>query len=182
MEKNLKAFILKKGLLLGGVLVVILYLEYAIDKELTVNGYLTFLFTMLMPVIYVVFMIRDYRIKQNDNYIEFKEAFSVSFGIMFLAIILYTGASMLLFDVIDPEFKEQITQIQLNKQVEMFEGMGMSKEEIVKTLKDVEEYSKTSVKTILITFGIFSALNALLSLLIAAVSKKARPLFEDTLD
>lgn len=183
MESKMKQYILSKGLTLGGIVSVILFLEYIINKDLMLNTWLGVFVGYALPITYIVFMTRAYRIKHNDAYLEFREAFSVAFGIAAMMTLLYTVTTILLYNVIDPSLVDFMVEGVINTTVEMMEGFGTPEKDIKEVIKGLEKMGDGFTPLGLLKSSFWGlAIWAVFCLLIAAATKKSRPLFDDTLN
>ena len=180
METKMRKYILSKGLILGGITSVLLLLQYVIDRNLLLNWWTGIIVGTGIPIVYIVFAVRAYREKLNESYLEFKEAFSVSFGISAVMAFVYAFTSILLYNVIDPSMVDFMVDGIQNEMLEWMESFNTPKEEIDKAMRDMGQISEGFKPLGLLKSSCWGlTLWAVLSLLIAAATKKARPMFDD---
>ena len=183
METKMMQFVLKKGLIWGGILSAVLLLEYVIDKNLMLSWWLGPIVGFGVPILGMVLMIREYRIKHNEGYVEFKEAFSIGFGVAAGMMLIYTFATILLYHVIDPSLLDFIVDGTIEKTVAFMESLGTPEDDIQNALAALEKMEEQfTVGALMQGYVMNLIIWAIFSLIIAAFTKKARPLFDDTLD
>lgn len=180
METKMKKYILSKGLVLGGIVAAILLLEYVISKDLMLNWWAGILVGYGVPLTYIVFAVTEYRKKINDDYIEFKEAFSVSFGISAVMSFVYVLVAILLYNVIDPSMVDFMVDGISDQMIKWMSAAGSSEKDIKEALKGIDQM-REGFKPLGMLKSTFwgLALWAVFSLLIAAATKKSRPMFDD---
>lgn len=116
----------------------------------------------------------------QGGYLSFKDAFMVSFLIFFFAGIISTIFNMLIFNVVDPGFAEELNQAILETTINQMEKFGAPEQAITEAITKMEEQGgQFSFGNQVKSFGFGLIFYAVLSLIIAAFTKKNAPVFED---
>lgn len=127
MEKskaNSKSIILNYGLLLGilsVVLGVILYVTNAYLDPNWIYGIIGFLITVGV----IVLGINAFK-KQNQNFLSLKEAIKIGLGITLIGGIISVIWQLVLMNVLEPNYMEQLANIQREQMTDNFPNMSDS--------------------------------------------------------
>ncbi len=117
----------------------------------------------------------------QGGFMSFREAFTVSFMIFFISGVISILFNMLIFNVIDPGYAEQLDQAILEMTVSQMEKFGTPESAIAETMEKMEaQGSKFGVGNQIKGFGFSLIFYAILSLIIAAFTRKKAPEFTNT--
>jgi len=182
MNAIVKKFAVKHGLIVGGIAALYTLIGYLVDPTLFVNWYMGI---ALMVVNFVILVMASVNTKKaQGGFITFKESFSSFVIAAAVATAISTVFNMLIFGVVDPEFKEQLTEMTIEASVEMMESFGADEAAIEQGIASIEETDQFSISSLF--FGFFKAMvfYAIVGLIIAAISKKVEPVLntEEVID
>ena len=115
-EQKKTNVLLQYGLMSALVYTAVFVVFYLMGAEslLSFGGYVTW----LIPIVFAVLACLKAR-KDNQGFLEFREALKISFGVMVLTSLFNMIFSYVLFNFIDPAFAESVTQILLEKTEKM---------------------------------------------------------------
>jgi hypothetical protein len=127
---------------------------------------------LLITIIILVLACKEFR-TLNNGFITFGEGLGLSMLVIAVSSLISNAFNQLYVNVIDAGMKGKITDFQ----EEMYIKQGLSQEQIDMAMQQTERFNNPSMQFL------FSMLGALLfgfiiSLIIAAVMKKNRPVFE----
>jgi hypothetical protein len=167
----------KNGLLIALITVVISLILYFIDPLMM---YTSFWGSMLGFVIFIVLLVvvgQSIR-KAVGGYWTFGEAFKSFLIVSLILTIATTLYNILLMGVIDPDLPAKAGAVIEDSQRQMFEKIGLSTEEIDEALSksgSMEDRLKITFKNVITSFGVVLAVYGVLSLILAAILKKTKP-------
>lgn len=170
MSEEIKQYILKNGLVLGGIYVGIDIIKYLFGAELFVNMYVSYA-ALLLAAIFPIYYLLHYK-KSQDGYIDFRTAFSICTGILIASGFILLVFDILLFNIIDPEFSSELLDITINTTVIQLEAFGMSDQQISSAIEMIESEANFSPVNMLKGFGYTIVGYTLFGLIVAAVTKK----------
>ncbi len=170
MSEEIKQYILKNGLVLGGIYVGIDIIKYLFGAELFVNMYVSYA-ALLLAAIFPIYYLLHYK-KSQDGYIDFRTAFSICTGILIASGFILLVFNILLFNIIDPEFSSELLDITINTTVIQLEAFGMSDQQISSAIEMIESEANFSPVNMLKGFGYTIVGYTLFGLIVAAVTKK----------
>ena len=170
MSEEIKQYILKNGLVLGGIYVGIDIIKYLFGAELFVNIYVSYA-ALLLAAIFPIYYLLHYK-KSQDGYIDFRTAFSICTGILIASGFILLVFNILLFNIIDPEFSSELLDITINTTVIQLEAFGMSDQQISSAIEMIESEANFSPVNMLKGFGYTIVGYTLFGLIVAAVTKK----------
>lgn len=178
MDKTLRDFILKWGLIIGLVQCAVSLISYVMGLEWMVSFTFAFLNILVLvggPV-YAGILWK----KQQGGYLGFKNAFVVIFIVFAAANFVLLGYNVLMFTVIAPEVPGQVKEAVAEKTFTMMERFGAPEESIEKAMEEIEnsemEYTPANLVKGYFTSWIWGAVIALIG---AAIIKKNKPIFEE---
>lgn len=134
--------------------------------------------SMAVPVVFAVLACLKAR-KENDGFLEFREALKISFGILVITGLVTSLFSFLLFNVIDPSFAESMKQVTIERTQKMMANFKVPQEEIDKQINKMITDNIYSFGSIAQSFLFGCILYFIISLIIAAIVKKKKPEFAD---
>jgi hypothetical protein len=180
MEENQNApslvnHALKNGLILGVISVVITLCLYAIDY--TLMGQMKFaLLGLLVALGYGIFAGSNYR-KEVGGFLPFGKAFQHGFFMFAVSGLVSTIFMILLYNVIDPELPQKLTDASMENTMAMMEGFGMSGDQLDEAMEKARESAgdQFTIGRQLMGYGISLIFSAILALITGAIVKKNQP-------
>jgi len=177
MTEELKQHVLKNGLTLGAILVAITLFTYLGGAEMATN-YIVSISALLLMIVYPIYQTLVYRTALG-GFITFREAFTSCTGILIAAGFVNVVFSILLYNVIDPQFAVELIDAVINKTVVQLESMGMDEETIESTIKTIEESSSFTPSKMFSGYIMAIIFYTVFGLLVAAFTKKDKPEFSE---
>jgi len=178
-EKNeqptLMNHIIKWGLIVGGVSITLTILLYAVDYTLMVQ--LKTLFALLMVYFGIAtYAGIDYR-KSVGGYLKYGKAFVHGFGIFAVSGLIATIFSFILYNVIDTELPQKLTDASIENTRQMMENFGTPEDAMDKAMADAKastekQFTPAGQALSFLSILFFSAIMALIS---AIFVKKNEP-------
>ena len=165
----------KSGLTLGLIGIIITLVIYFINAKLLANIWVGITILIISLVLVVLFGI-NYR-KQVGGYLSFKNAFLFSLILLMVAGLIGQSFNFLLFNVIDQDLTEVVTDAALENTERMMEKFNVPDEEVDKALERTEaqmanQYQPAGVmKAYLYSIIIY----AIISLITGAIIKRRDP-------
>ncbi len=170
-----------KQAVIFGAITGLIYMVFATCANMIITKF--FLFYAVKALFYILFMLMlglfATRIrKASGGYMSFREVFGVVFIMILVSGLLYFTYNFIYFKVIDPDFMEKIKTASLS----WMEKRGMSDEALNKASADFDKRiveSKTfSLSKNLFAFVGMIIIDSLFGLIVCAVVKKNKPMFE----
>ncbi len=163
----------------GGVLMLILtFLFYFIDYTMLASMWIG----IGIIVIYLIFAVIAVRKQKslNQGLIDFKNAFITSIGALAISNLIATIGMILLFNVVQPDLKDKISEQIVENTIGMMKSMNAPAEAIDEQLEEFKELPNNYTPGGQIK-GYFSMLIffAIVSLIIAAIMKSKRHELEE---
>ena len=167
---------LSYGLIAGLVIVVITLLQYlgGLDMYMSPIGFVSYLVVTTMAVL-AALKVR----KENEGFLEFKDALRITFTVFALALFLQTIFNYVLFNFIDTAFKEAVSQEALNKTEQWLKKMGRPDDEIDKVIDQQSKVDPFTFGRVLLGYGITCIIAFLFCLLISVIVRKKKPSFDN---
>jgi hypothetical protein len=164
------------GLIAGLIITVVSLLQYlgGLDTYLSPVGYVTYLVVITMAVLAALRVRRS-----NEGFLEFGEALKVTFTVFALALLVQTVFIFILFNYIDPDFKNAVSQEVLNKSEQMMKKFGASDEQIQKALDSERHSDQFSAARVFLGYAITCIVSFIFCLLISLIVKKSKPAFNN---
>lgn len=161
------------GVISGIFGVLVTTLMYLIDLKLFVNMWIGFGMIAIYITIGCVLLSKSK--KDNQGIMTFKEGFSTYFLSALIGILISTAFNIVLFNYIDTNARETVTEHLLDMQVGMMQKFGARQQDINEAIVKIKESSQFSVKGQL--FGICQALvgTIIFGLILAAIFKSKSP-------
>jgi Protein of unknown function (DUF4199) len=134
-------FVKKNGITFGVALAAVMLLlqaaMYVIDYKLFANGWISL---VRMFIIIGFACVAAIKTKHSlGNFIDFKQAFTAYFITILIGITALTLFVIVLFNLIDPEAKQVITDMVLETQIKMWQSFGMKANEIRESAQKYRE-------------------------------------------
>lgn len=164
--------IVKYGLFVSGFQIGLTLILYVMGPEVMSNWWVG-IASFVISLVICVMGIMNYK-KLQEGYLAFKEAFTLAFGILMVAAVIGVLFNGLLYNVIDPELSEELTEIAIQNTVEMMEKFGSPESEIDKQVEKLNQGVFTfsaQLKNLIWAVPI----TAIFALILAAFLKKKRP-------
>lgn len=165
-----------------GLLIGIIYIVITSAVNLTVSNMINFYLTKFVGYVAYFIIIGYYatRIKKaNGGYIEFREVFGAVFIMIIIAGFMSYLYNYLYMYVIDPHYMEKIK----TAVVHFMEKMKAPDEKIDETVRkfdsQMEEAKHFSFKNNILAIVGFIIMDSLFGLIVSAIVKKSRPLFNN---
>jgi hypothetical protein len=165
------------GLITGLIVCVIVLLQYL--------GGLETYFSPIQFLAYAVYIIMavlagQKQKKINGGYLEFRQALKVTFSVFASALLLQSLFTYVLFNFIDPSFKEALTQETMNRTEELLRRFGMPDSKIDEALENERGKDPFSFSRVMLTYGMTCIIAFIVCLIISAIIKKSKPPFPTT--
>ena len=170
MSQEIKQYILKNGLVLGGIYVALDIIKYVIGAEFFLNNYVSFS-TLLLAAIFPIYYLIQFK-KSKNGLLDFRTAFSICTGILIASGFILLVFNIMLFNIIDSAFASELLDLTINTAVVQFELLGMSDDQISSAIEMIESEANFSPINMLKQFGFTIVGYTLFGLLVAAVTKK----------
>jgi hypothetical protein len=167
------------GLIAGLVIIVYTLCLYLGGVEYMLGG-LAWLGNVLILVIAVLAGLRQK--KANGGFLTFGDALKTVFMVFVVCFLLQTIFSYILFNYIDTPFRDAYNQALLEKSASWMKSMGMSEDDIEKMMAEGANKNNYSIRNMLLGFGFWCIACFIISLIIAAIIKKNRPPFENSIN
>jgi len=173
MESIFKKNAINFGIISALLGIIVTTIMYVVDLKLFVNMWIGFGLLVVWFIIGCLLLSKSK--KENQGLMNFKQGFTTYLLSALIGILLSTAFNIILFNYIDTEARETITEHFVEMQVKMLEKFGASQVEINEAIGKAKESSQFTVKGQL--FGIFQSLlgSIIFGLILAAIFKtKAR--------
>lgn len=171
---------IKGGLIIGLISIIITMLMYVIDASLMVDWKFS-LGLFIISIFLYVFIGKKYRNEYTEGFIKFGEAFKFIFIAAICSSILSGFFMILLYNFIDPELPEIITEKVLQNTESMMETFGTPEEAMDEAMEQVEKdmAGKFSISGILSGSWAWLVSAAIYALIAGAIIKKTKPEFDN---
>lgn len=165
------------GLITGLVICVITLIQYlgGLQTYLSPVGYLSYVVLIVMAV-----LAGQKQKKLNGGYLDFGEALKTTFSVFASALLLQTLFTYVLFNFIDPSFKEALAQEIMNKTEEFLRRFGSSDSQIDEALERERGKDPFSFGRVMLGYGVSCIVAFIVCLIISAIIKKSKPAFPTT--
>lgn len=177
MKEIIKKTGINFGLIFGFLVSLIMLYAFAIDNSILTNYWIVLLVPFLLVIICGLFAIGTVKKAQN-GFISFKEGFTTYFVMIALGLIINTAVSVMIFNVIAPEFKETVKELQITKTTEMMENFNVPYEQIDEAIEKIKEDEQFSIQKQMLSYVIGLAIYSIFGLLLALILKRNNPEFE----
>ena len=169
MNEIVKKNAITYGIISGLIGVIATAIMYAINLNLFVNIWIGF--GLILIYIIIGCMLLSKTKKDLKGILTFKEAFTTYFISALVAITISTAFSFLLFNVIDTEARDKVSELFIDFQVGMMEKYNAPASVINEKVKQLQESSQYSTKGLF--FGFLQGLvgSIIFGLILAAIFK-----------
>ena len=179
MNQDMKKIIQNYGLIVAGIGILFTAIAYLTGNPGLFTVWYLGLSVGVLGIVIQIIGVTKYRSSQG-GFMSFKDGFTVYFMTALLATVVSTLFSMLIFNVIDTQFAELVNNEILETTITRMEGFGTPEEVIKQTIESMEESGgQFTVKNQLKSLAYAMIFNAIIALIVAAFTKKNRPLFMD---
>ncbi|MBW1653989.1 DUF4199 domain-containing protein [Flavobacterium quisquiliarum] len=131
------------GIALGVILALITATLYAIDLKLFVSGWIGGLTFVIYVVVGILLLTKTK--KEINGFFSFKDAFTTFFIATIIAVAISSLFSILLFNVIDPEAKNTLSDLLVKYMAETLQKFGTPASAINEALTKMRENNPFSV-------------------------------------
>ncbi|SHI47943.1 DUF4199 domain-containing protein [Flavobacterium haoranii] len=170
MNEIIKKNAIKFGLISGIFAITATLLMYLIDYHLFTNMWIGF--SMLFIYIGIgVFQLINLR-KDLGGYMSFKDGFTGYFLGALIGILMSSLFTILLFNVIDTETRDLVTQALVEFQVENLQKYNVPTEKIKEVVTQMEETPQFSTMGVVKSFGGSLIGSIIFGLILAAIFKR----------
>lgn len=168
---------IKSGVILGIISVIISLLMYVTDVSLFATWWLQLILFVFYLALVCYFGIR-YR-NETGGYLSFGQSWVYSFVALAISGLIGSIFSILLFNVVDPELPEVITEQVIRNSESMMQGFGVPEDEIDKALEEARDDTREGFTAFGFMRGYLLTLigYAVFSLVSGAIIKKKEPEF-----
>lgn len=173
----------KRPILLYGVLFGVISIAYSVILYLGgVNAYMHSSNKYIGVVIAVGFaFLTAWQLKkQQGGYLEFGDSLKSIFKVMVIGILLSTIFDYVLFNYIDVAFREALKQASIDAMIYEMEKSNMPQSKIDQTLEWMEKFNSFGLAAQALAFAIRCILHFIIALIVSAIMKKKRPVFENS--
>lgn len=173
---TLISHVIRWGLILAACSILITVAMYVINEALMVQLKVLFI-SLLLYLGLTIYAGIDYR-KQAGGYLSYGNAFVHGFLVLALSGLVGTAFNIVLYQVIDTELAQRLTDAAIENQREMMIGFGAPEDQIDEALEQAREQTADRFTVSGMALGyvfalIFSAIMALISALFV---RKNQPL------
>lgn len=171
MEKPSTARIaLKWGIISAIISVIFTVIIY--NFELWKIFWIALVFGIVVTVTILVLAAKEFK-SLNNGFVSFSEGLGMSMLIIVVSGLISNSFNQLYVNVIDTSIKGKITDMQ----EEMYVKQGLSQEQIDMAMEQVGRFNNPSMQFLFgMLFSVFFGF--LMALIISAIMKKDRPIFE----
>ena len=173
MNQIIKTKGISFGLILGFILALMTTYGYAIDLELFTSYWLLVLNFFIVIIIGILAV--AYTKKALGGFITFKEAFTVYVITIAMGLLISLLVGYLIFNVVDPGIKTQLTDMTIEKTMETMERFNVPQENIDEAIENIREQDSFSIANQIKSYFIMVAIYSLFGLLIALILKRNDP-------
>ncbi len=176
MNNAVKTAASKFGPIIAAIGITYTLIAYLVDMRLMVNMWAGMTLWLINFVLLII-SVRTAK-KMMGGFISFKNAFSTFLLTYVLATLLSTGFNMILFGVVDTNAAEELQELTIETSVSFMENFGTPESEIEKQVEAMEENNAFALVNQVQGFFWGVIIYAILGLIVAAVMKKDKPVFE----
>lgn len=163
------------GLILGAVSILFTLGLYLAGAEAFVGpvAYLGYVIPIVLSVLAGIA-----HKKMNGGFLEFGAALKTCFTVFVVGSLISTLFSYVLFNFIDVPFQQALNQEYARSTEAFMKKLGAPEADTQKTVDTILTGENYTLNKLLVNFAVVSILWFLISLIIAAIVKKAKPVFQ----
>lgn len=166
--------LMQYGLLSAGTTILFFVILYLMGSESFISP-LAWV-SMLAPIVFAVLACLRAR-KENGGFLEFREALRICFGILVITTLASSLFSYLLFHVFDPSFADSLKQVTIEQTQKFMQRFNVPQDAIDKAVDEMLSKDIYSLTNILFSFAQACIGYFFVSLILAAILKKKKPVF-----
>lgn len=117
--------------------------------------------------------------KQQGGYLEFTDSLKATFKVLVIGILISMIFDYILFNYIDVPFNQALMQESAREMEKQFQGK-MSQEKIDEMVDNMSNINQYSFAMQGLAFAIRCILHFIVALIVSAIMKRKRPVFENT--
>ncbi|SDR86576.1 DUF4199 domain-containing protein [Gramella sp. MAR_2010_147] len=170
MENPAKKISTSYGVYLGLALILIVVLAYAFDLTLFTKWW--FGISLLAFVVIMATMSTSKAKKVSTSLFKFKDAFGAYFLTVFIGTFISLIFGIILFNVIDPDAAETLTELTIESTREMMAGFGAQEAQINEALEKMQNENQYSIMNQLKGYGFQLIMYAVIGLIVALVIRE----------
>ncbi len=171
--ENVKKIAVTWGAMLGVLLIVTATLVYAIDLSLFTNTWYGIIAFLIVSGFGIASAIKTK--KEMGGFITFKQSFRAFFITILIGFLMYTVFSIVLFNVIDTDAKQVMTEAVIKSSVEMAEKFGAPSAQIDEMVTKLEEQDSFGPVGQFQGFLVNIVIYSIVGLIASLVIKRDRP-------
>ena len=168
-----KKIIINYGLILGIISVFLSVIAYVTNTHLQPH-WSVMLIGMAVFIAVLVYGIKAFK-KQNGGFLSIGQALKVGIGIALIAALIGAVWMLLLTNVLEPDYMEQVAEVQREQMVEKFPDM--SEAQLNQAMEMNAKFSSPWI-TIASSIVVNLFIGFLVALIVGAIMKQKRP-YED---
>lgn len=176
MEPKKRNIALVYGLIAGVSLVALMTILYLGGVALYLSGWAYLGYVILIGLAAAAALAQK---KANGGYLEFAAALKTSFTVFVIALAAQTLFSWLLLNVIDTHFRDVLNQAVLGKIEHSLRQLGLGEDRIDDTMARERSANQFSSGRVVLGLAMACIVHFIIALLIAAIVKKNKPLFQE---
>ena len=175
MEPQKRNIALVYGLIAGVSLVAFSTILYVGGVKLYLSGFAYLGYAILIGLSAAAALAQK---KANGGYLEFAAALKASFTVFVVALAAQTLFSWLLLNVVDTHFRDVLDQAILQKTEDFFRKMGLSEDKLDEAMARERSTNQFSPGRMVLGLAFSYVVHFIIALLIAAIVKKKKDIFE----
>lgn len=178
-QEELIPYAIRSGLIVGLCSIMLVLIVYIIDYAFLVS--LTYsLISLVVIAALVVFFGNRYR-NMGSGYLSFGPSFKLSFTIFAFFAVVQVIFSMVLYNIIDPELPELISEQMIENMESLYRSMGMSQSQIDEQIVVLEQEIPEQFEPVtqLKNSWVLLLTSSFFALITAAIIKRKEPIVED---
>jgi hypothetical protein len=138
-KTNMKRTIFSYGFISGIIMMVMMSITLPFAHQIGYDkGMIVGYTTMLLSLSMMFFAISSYKKNRNLEFLSFKQAFGLAFGVGFIGCIFYVLTWLVMYYNFMPNFFQDM----MNHQVDELRKSGASQAKIDKTVADMTKYGE----------------------------------------
>lgn len=175
MKKKLDRDLYNYGLIAGTLAVLLQLSYYLIVDQFSTFGQISGLVLIVVNFVICLWSVIDLKKRQN-GFASFREVFTVYMLNRIINITMSIGFLMILYFVIDTDFRDMVVDKQFVAQMEQLNAANLSESDMQNALATIEKWSGRNKMVYIFTWLGYIVVNSIIGLIIAATFKKDEPL------
>ena len=173
MNEIIKKNGISYGVILGVVSILVTAIVYAVDINLFLSGWITFV--KVIAFLTVMILLLSKTKKELNGIYSFKQAFTTFFIAACIGLLLATTFEIILYNFIDPSLKDTLKEMSIKFTVNFMEKLGAPQSEINKTIVKLQETDQFSIGQLLQGTFFYLVFASIPGLILAAIFKTKSP-------